>query len=324
MLLLFDAPNVDGWLQDLVSALWHWLASGAGSALTSLLNGLGASTEPDFQLIVPAYNRMLAASALLAPALVAAALIERLLGGRKGAGFGVLLRVVGAGIGAYAGLELARRGSEVAGLLSLMWNADLVGAGGQLGAGLNQLGDQVLGTGGPVLVLAAILTLLLGILVYLELLLRSALILLTTVFIPLVCAFAIWPRFAGLATHLAEFLFALLLSKFVIVTAIYVGLLLASTAGGDHLTQALAGVAILGAAALSPALVMQGLRSAESSTSSLVRGWAASGTRAAGAAVGVAVGGPVGLAIASASGGGRAGSFASHLLANGQRGGDPQ
>ena len=45
----------------------------------------------------------------------------------------------------------------------------------------------------------AVLTLLLTILLQVELVLRSALLMVTTAFLPLVCVMAIWPRLSGLA-----------------------------------------------------------------------------------------------------------------------------
>ena len=42
-------------------------------------------------------------------------------------------------------------------------------------------------------------------------------------FVPLVGVMSIWPRLAKAATTLAEFLIGLLLSKFVVATAVYVG-----------------------------------------------------------------------------------------------------
>src|SRR5205807_9120953 len=64
----------------------------------------------------------------------------------------------------------------------------------------------------------------LALVVYLELIVRAALVLTVTAFIPLVCVLAIWPRMAGGAVHLAEFIVGLLLSKFVVATAFVVGL----------------------------------------------------------------------------------------------------
>src|SRR5205814_8116868 len=63
----------------------------------------------------------------------------------------------------------------------------------------------------------------LTVMVHLELVVRSALILTITTFVPLVGVMSIWPRLAKAATTMAEFLIGLLLSKFVVATAVYVG-----------------------------------------------------------------------------------------------------
>src|SRR5207244_4914588 len=74
------------------------------------------------------------------------------------------------------------------------------------------------------LICMAMLISFLALVVYLELIVRAALILTITAFVPLVCVLAIWPRLAGGAVHLAEFVMGLLLSKFVVATAFFIGI----------------------------------------------------------------------------------------------------
>ncbi len=289
--------------------IWQWIADGAASAVASLAGGIGHSTDPDFALIVPLYDRMLALAALIAGVMVALALIEKMLGGDKGSGASVVLRVALLTVASLAGVQIVKRASDASDLLTLTAGSTILQSSWHL-----LLSPQGYLLPGLTLGLAITLGAFFAGLVYLELLLRSALILLTTTFLPLVCAFAIWPRFAHLLTHLAEFLLTLLLSKFAIVTALAVGLELVSATRLDQLGQVMAGAAVLGMAALSPAIVMQGIKHSEAGTSTLIRGWATVGIGAAGAVAGAAVGGPAGAAIASAAGG-RAGSVVSKLIA---------
>src|SRR5438309_94023 len=133
------------------------------------------------------------------------------------------------------------------------------------------------------LIMAALLTVLVALLLYLELVLRTVLILVTTTFIPIVAIMAIWPRFSGTAIHLAEFLVALLLSKFVIATAIFLGFHLVThgVVGGAAIPAMVTGLAALLVAAFSPLVLLQGIRVFEGSASNLSRSWATSGIKTA-------------------------------------------
>jgi hypothetical protein len=119
----------------------------------------------------------------------------------------------------------------------------------------------------------------LAVMVYLELVVRSALIMIVACFVPLVSVVAIWPRLAGAATQLASFLVGLLLSKFVIATAIYVGfrlvvLALVSPTDTDATENWMAsGVAVLLIAALSPLVIFQAVRIGHASAGQVARGW---------------------------------------------------
>jgi hypothetical protein len=92
---------------------------------------------------------------------------------------------------------------------------------------------------------------------------------------------AIWPRLAGAATRMAELLVLLLMSKFVMVTAVYVGFSMVAF-GAIPGNQGMAvGIATLLLAAFWPILLLQGIRIGQTSTSSVVRGWGATAVGAA-------------------------------------------
>jgi hypothetical protein len=98
----------------------------------------------------------------------------------------------------------------------------------------------------------------LAIFVYLELVVRSALILISAAFLPVVVILGIWPRLSGAFLHLIEFMAALLLSKFFIASAIYIGYSL--VAGQDTGPNSLmSGLAVLFMAAFAPVALFRGL-----------------------------------------------------------------
>jgi hypothetical protein len=213
------------------------------------------------------------------------AVAERVLGGPKGAGWNVIPRTVGACIASFAGLGVVQYLAHYAALMATAWAAPTGGLGAGIAAGTQQLyasstRDQALGSAIGLL-LVALITMLLTLLLYVEMVLRAALILVTTTFIPLVCMMAIWPRLAGAATRMAEFLVLLLMSKFVMVTAVYVGFSMVAF-GAIPGNQGMAvGIATLLLAAFSPVLLLQGIRIGQTSTSSVVRSWGAAGVGAA-------------------------------------------
>src|SRR5712692_1498726 len=278
------------------AAAAHAISDAASQALASLFGSLGATTEPDFAVVGPAYNKVLAIAMLLAGAFIALALIEEILGGSRGAGWNVIGRTLLACTAAFTGLGMVEYASHYASLLATVWSSDFLGQGAVLGHHVQAIYAQSLTPAQALgswigLLIVALLTVVLVLLVYIELVLRAALILVTATFVPLVSVMAIWPRLSGAASHLAQFLLALLLSKFVIVTALYVGFTMVAQGLGASKGSSLAGLAILLVAVFSPVVLLQGVRFAEAGTSHLVRGWGATATKGLVAAPGLRVAG---------------------------------
>ncbi|HUE60837.1 MAG TPA: hypothetical protein VMO88_14775, partial [Acidimicrobiales bacterium] len=126
--------------------------------------------------------------------------------------------------------------------------------GGQLnlhGALLNLAGDTV-ATGSPVLVAMGIYLLALAgaLMVWLELVLRSAAIYVAVFFMPLALATFIWPSMATVAKRSVQVLVALVLSKFVIFATLWLGL--SVVAGDSSIDGALEGAGILLLASFAP------------------------------------------------------------------------
>jgi hypothetical protein len=274
-------------VNQIAVAVANWSVALAAANIQWLLSLLGQSTEPDLNVTLPVYDRMLAISLLLLGAVLAFALIERIAWGSMGTGLSLIPRVVAACFLAYAGLGIIKYVAGYAALLATAWSPDFTALSQALVHGV-AVSDVALQSGKPIgphvstfgLIVTALSLNSLTVLLHLELVVRSALILTVTAFVPLVCVLAIWPRTANAATQLAEFLVGLLLSKFVIATVIYVGfrlVVVALTSATDSDTTEnwmASGVAVLLIAAFSPVVIFSALRFAHTSAGSVARGWA--------------------------------------------------
>lgn len=264
-------------------AIANWSTAIAVDSIKWLLGTLGQSTEPDLAVIVPVYDRMLAISLLLVGAVVAFALIERIAWGSLGTGLALIPRVVAASFAAYAGRGIVKYVAGYAALLATTWSPDFTNLSNLLlhNVAVSDAVTQSSGAGAHVSTFGLIVTALslssLTVMVHLELVVRSALILTISAFVPLACVLAIWPRLAGTATTMAEFLVGLLLSKFVVATAVYVGfrlvvVALVSPTDTDTTENWMAsGVAVLLIAAFSPIVIFSALRFAHGQAGSAAR-----------------------------------------------------
>lgn len=274
--------QTDQFVNALATSIADWSTAMAVASIRWLLATLGQSTEPDLNSIVPVYDRMLAISLLLLGGVVALALIERIAWGSLGTSLAVIPRVVAATFCAYTGLALVQYVARYSALLATAWSPDFnqltdtlmhhVAAGD---AGLNAAAGAHVSTFG--LIVTAVTLCCLTVMVHLELVVRSALILTISVFVPLVSVMSIWPRLAKAATTLAEFLIGLLLSKFVVATAVYVGFrlvvsaLISPTDNDTTENWMASGVAVLLIAAFSPVVIFSSLRFAHSQAGSVAR-----------------------------------------------------
>jgi hypothetical protein len=273
-------------VNSIVIAIANWSTAVAVASVQWLLAALGQSSEPDLSVIVPVYDRMLAISLLLVGGIMAVALIERLAWGSLGTGIALIPRVVAGCFFAYSGLAVLTYAAGYAALLATVWTPDFTALSKLLMHSV-AVSDAVVahGTSGAHvstfgLILTALTMSSLTVILHLELVVRSALILSVTAFVPLVSVLAIWPRAIGAATALAEFLVGLLLSKFVLATVVYVGfrlvvVALVSPTDTDATENWMAsGVAVLLIAAFSPVVIFSALRFAHGSAGSIARGWA--------------------------------------------------
>src|SRR5256885_10533042 len=277
------STQADQIVNQVAIAIANWATAMAVESIKWLLATLGQATEPDLGVIVPVYDRMLAISLLLLGGVVALALIERVAWGSLGTSLAIVPRVVAATFFAYSGLAVVKYVAGYSALLATTWSpdfnvltqtlmqhvvaSDAVNQSASAGAHVSTFG----------LIVTALSMSCLTVMVHLELVVRSALILTITSFVPLVSGISIWPRLAKAATTMAEFLVGLLLSKFVVATAVYVGFRLVVTAltsptDTDTTENWMAsGVAVLLIAAFSPVVIFTSLRFAHSQAGSVAR-----------------------------------------------------
>src|SRR6266851_792018 len=204
-------------VNQIVIAIANWSTAIAVASIRWLLSAFGQATEPDLSAIVPVYDRMLAISLLILGAIVAMALIERIAWGSLGTGIALIPRVVAATFFAYSGLAVVKYLAGHAALLATAWSPDFTALGNGLvhSVAISNAVTQSGGTGPHVssfgLIVTALTVSLLTVMIHLELVVRSALILVVTTFVPLVCVLSIWPRLVGSAAQLASFMIGLLL-----------------------------------------------------------------------------------------------------------------
>lgn len=146
--------------------------------------------------------------------------------------------------------------------------------------------------GAPVFIqmIVAVLTLCGAVLVWLELMVRSAGVYVATFFMPLALVAYIWPVTAGAAKRAVEILASLILSKFVIVASVSLGLAALSGGGVD---ATVSGAAVLLIAAFAPFALLRLAPVVEASAIAHLEGMSRRPGRAAARTVTAAAGAPV-------------------------------
>jgi hypothetical protein len=263
-------------VNQIVQAISTWAIKDALWGISNLMHSFGDATEPDFTALVPIYNRVLAISLLILGAVVAFGIIERIFGGEHGLDLSVVPRVVGCVFFAYSGLAIVQYATVHAALLGHAWDKELSAASPNAIVSAGSVDPSQIHLNVVALILMALLISFLALVVYLELIVRAALVLTITAFVPLVCVLAIWPRLAGGALHLAEFVIGLLLSKFVVATAFVVGLSLLPAVLGvaPHNGKAdwmASGFAVLLITAISPVALFSGIKFAHGTAGRVTR-----------------------------------------------------
>jgi hypothetical protein len=232
-----------------------WLAAGAG-ALVKLVGSLISTTAPslDAKWFVDGLESMVGiAAVVMAPLLFAAsigAIIHQDMK-RLARTWGVALPVA-----VIVGMAAIPVTSEALAVTDALSNLVRQGLQPHLTTTLDRLGAGVAASGSPFLAtIVAMVVIVGGLLLWLELLLRSAAIYVVVFFFPLALAGLVWPATAHWTKRMVELLVALILSKFVIVAALSLAVGAVGTA--RQAGQVIAGGAVLLMAGFAPFILLR-------------------------------------------------------------------
>jgi hypothetical protein len=159
---------------------------------------------------------------------------------------------VGLPVAVFAGVLATRLASLALTATDAMCSMVLSSTNGQVRAHLSVLTTSMLIPGAPQLVAAFISLLLIAgaVLLWLELVMRAAAIYVALWFVPLALAAYVWPATASMAKRAVELLVALIVSKFVIVATLTLGV--GALSAGPSADNAVIGSAILLLSAFAP------------------------------------------------------------------------
>lgn len=251
----------------------HWVLGAVGSFVDGVLDYLTSTARPDVGAVWFAgpgspYATVRDLAAVLLVGFVFLAILQGLLHGDIPA----MVRRVALGVPA-AVVAMVVTTVVVARLVELtdaLSNAVLANSDHQALHFLSGFGVTVVSvSGGFAAVVLGLVAVVAALLLWVELLVRSALVYLLVAISPLGFAAAVWPAARGFLRKTVEILLAVIVSKFVICVALSIGVAALSGAGqagrGDSVPGAmgtsvgalLSGAVLLGLAAFAPFLVMK-------------------------------------------------------------------
>ena len=282
-----------GWtFSQVFGAIASWVGDGASWLVGRLASFLGDSVDVDLadRAFVGRYRVMGALALALALPLLILSVIQSII--RQDAG--QMIRSAAAYLPVamvvmVAGVELTRTGVE---LTDWMSTAAAGGTSGDVRTALTQFAGVLAAgaaAGVPMFVffLVAALVAFAALAIWAELLLRAAAIYACLLFLPLVLAALLWPATAHWCRRLIHTLVALILSKFVIVATLGLGVSLVSAGPTDAGFNALlTGGVLLFLAAMSPFVLLRLIPVAEAAAVAHLEGRARRGLAAAGTGAG--------------------------------------
>ena len=265
-----------------------WVAAGASWFLAQVGGALGSSTRID--LSAPWFlERYRAIEALLA-VVALPVLILAIIGALLRQDLGLLIRSVLVQL--PMGMLLAGAAIELTtlalGATDQLCRAVAGPTGGVLRSLTTEVASALVGasaTGGTatpafVLLLAAAAVAVAGLVLWLELVIRSAAIYVAVAFLPLVLVTMIWPALASWSRRLVETLMALIVSKLVIVVVLTMAVGAMGTRPGRTFATVVSGIALLTLAACAPFTLLKLLPLAEASAVGHLEGLRQRGQRA--------------------------------------------
>ena len=242
------AGNVaQGFADQAERALTKWVVDGAVWLLQQLANVVFNTTSPVLSVdwFRAHYADMVAVAWVVAPIFLLLGVIQAILRadlGLMGRMLGQLVVVALLATGAVALAQLLiGTVDQLSSFVSRNSAADLHhfldGMSGTMAASVAAAESTSGPAGGLPLVfafLAAVLTILGAVLIWLELLARTLVIYAAMLFFPVLLATALWPRASGMVQALAEVLVAVIVSKFIIVVIVAAGVAALTATGSQN------------------------------------------------------------------------------------------
>ena len=243
-----------------LDAMSSWVGSGAAWLLNQAGQAIASSTTVDLSSpwFLQRYHDVVAILGPLALPLVVAAAIHALF--RQSAALllrAVLIQLPFAMVLAGAAIELV---TLLLGITDqLCWSIS-VGTQGSIESVTSSLASAVISSGGSassgvpafIVLLGAMVAALAALMLWIELLLRSAAIYVAVAFLPLVLVTMIWPALTSWTRRLVETLVALIFSKVVIVLALDLAVGAMGTVSGRGFTTVITGISLLLLASFAP------------------------------------------------------------------------
>jgi len=244
-------------------AFTAWVGDGA-SALLGRIGSLIARAS-DVELGTKAFGAQFLLMEKVGALVVLPMLMAALIGAIIHRDSGRLVRAAGlhlpvAVLGGFVAVELTALGlhvtDELCGIVSSTTGSDSSTLFGHVAKAITVLsGLGQAGAGGFLGLALALLVAAGALLIWLELLLRASAIYVAVFFLPVALAGLVWPATSVRSRRLVELLAALILSKFVIVAVLSLGV--AMVANGDGIDVAVSGGALLLLAAFAPFVVLR-------------------------------------------------------------------
>ncbi len=240
---------------DGIRALTSWVADGAGWLSVRCFEAMGETSDPrpGEAWFDETYLRMTLIGASLAGPCLVLGLIQAVMQ-QDGRMLGrVLAAVPGSVLLTGAAVAVARMLLVATDQMSL-WLIEASGRDvGAYGARMAALLSASPGTSAFVVFLISFLAAVCALVLWLELLVRAALVYVLLAFFPVMAALMIWPASAGGVRRLVRLLVAVILSKVVIVAVVAMGVAAATESGAsDRFEGLLVGTAMVGIACFAP------------------------------------------------------------------------
>ena len=257
------ADGVEGVAGGVLGQLTEWVVAGAKSVVGFVGQSIDSSTRPDVNAswFEPNYQLMVqVGGAFLLPLVLLAALWSLLRHDAAGVVKIVTVKLPVAAVGMVLATYVINLLVDITDHLSGFVGGTIGGSGEKFATGIVHLLEAgvLTGSGGLVgfaLFIVALVIAVCALLLWIELVVRQAAVLVGTLFLPVGFAGMVWESTAHWLRKLAEGLLAIILAKFVITAVVAVGAN-AIAEGGDNPAALILGAGILAVAVFTPYVLL--------------------------------------------------------------------